>query len=400
MNINMLARQPIYNHNNQLFAFELLHRNDTAQHAQVTNDFEATSQLLANLCMNSLDEEISANRPIFINVDLEFLTSDSFFSTPPPNLVFEILETMEVSDYSISCIRKLKQQGFTFALDDFELNGQHSKLFPYISYLKIDVQAESLDDVEHYLNNLGHHTFTLLAEKLEDEDSFNRCQQMGFELFQGYYLERPTVITGNKVTASKQVALQLISELSREDIDNDKIAELISTDPRLTFKLLKIINCPLYPFKREIQNIHEAVIMLGVDIIKQWAQILTLVSESERPIELFRTLLVRAKTCELYSKSAKLTNAKDAFTIGLFSGLGAVLNTRLETILKEIRLAPHIKAALIDNHCSEHNVLLLVKAYEKHLPPKPALTLQQQENLTKHYWQAVKWTDEIMTLIT
>ncbi|WP_281561381.1 HDOD domain-containing protein [Thalassomonas sp. RHCl1] len=400
MNISMLARQPIYNHDNQLFAFELLYRSDDNQNAGVTNDFEATSKLLANLCMNSLDEEISANRPIFINVDLAFLTSESFFSAPPPNVVFEILETVEISEFSINCIRKLKQRGFTFALDDFELDGQHSKLFPYISYLKIDVQAESLDDVEQYLNHLNGHNFTLLAEKLEDEDCFNRCQQMGFELFQGYYLERPKIITGNKVAANKQVALQLISELSREDIDNDKIAELIATDPRLTFKLLKIVNCPLYPFKREIQNIHEAVVMLGVDIIKQWAQILTLVSESEQPLELFRTLLVRAKTCELYSKSIKLTNAKDAFTVGLFSGLDAVLNTKLETILQEIQLAPHVKTALLDNDNSEHNVLLLVKAYEKNIALKPALSQHQQEDLVKHYWQAVKWSDTIMTLIT
>ncbi|WDE07442.1 HDOD domain-containing protein [Thalassomonas viridans] len=400
MNINMLARQPIYNQNNQLFAFELLYRGDDSQNAGVTDDFKATSELLANLCMNSLDEEISANRPIFINVDLEFLTSESFFSTPPPNLVFEILETVEISERSINCIRKLKQRGFTFALDDFELAGQHSKLFPYISYLKIDVQAESLDDIEHYLKNLNGHNFSLLAEKVEDKESFDRCLQMGFELFQGYYLERPKVITGNKVTANKQVALQLISELSREDISNDEIAELIATDPRLTFKLLKIINCPLYPFKREIENIHEAVVMLGVDIIKQWAKILTLVSESEQPVELFRTLLVRAKTCELYGKSVKVANAKDCFTIGLFSGLDAALNLKLDNILKEIRLASHIKTALQDNNYSEQNVLLLVKDYEKNLALKPALPQQKQQALTQHYWQAVKWTDEIMTLIT
>ncbi|WDE09966.1 EAL and HDOD domain-containing protein [Thalassomonas haliotis] len=398
MTIDMLARQPIYDHKNQLFAFELLYRGDNDQSAQVTNDFEATSKLLANLCMNSLDEEISANRPIFINVDLAFLTSKSFFSAPPANVVFEILETVEISEFSINCIRKLKQRGFTFALDDFELDGQHSKLFPYISYLKIDVQAESLDDIEQYLSRLDAHNFILLAEKIEDKECFERCKKMGFKLFQGYYLERPKTITGNKVTANKQVALQLISELSREDINNDKIAELIATDPRLTFKLLKIINCPLYPFKREIQNVHEAVVMLGVDIIKQWAQILTLVSESEQPLELFRTLLVRAKTCELYSKSIKLSDAKDAFTIGLFSGLDAALSLQLNIILKEIRLAPHIKKALLDSHYSEHNVLLLVKAYEKHIALEGNLS-QQQQALSKHYWQAVKWTDTIMTLI-
>ena len=400
MNINMLARQPIYNIKNQLFAFELLYRRGNNEGAKVTNDFEATSELLANLCTNSLDEEMCANRLTFINVDLEFLTSDSFFPSPPHNVVFEILETVEVTEFSINCIRNLKRKGFTFALDDFELDGHHSKLFPYISYLKIDVQAESLDDIEQYLNNLGEVKFSLLAEKVEDKDSLDRCMQMGFELFQGYYLERPKIITGNKVLSNKQVVLELISQLSREDIQNSEIAELISTDPRLTFKLLKIVNCPLYPFNREIKNIHEAVVMLGVDVIKQWAQILILVSESEQPVELFRTLLVRAKTCELHAKSIKLADAKDYFTVGLFSGIDAVLNLTLETILNEIQLASHIKAALVDETFCENNVLLLVQRFEKNPAEVSMLSPERQINLGENYWESAKWTDEIMTLIT
>lgn len=399
MQVNLLARQPIYNKDNQLFAFELLYRNSSENVADIDDDFKATSELIANFCTGNLDEELCANSPVFINVDLEFITSDCFFSSPPLNVVFEILETVEITKESINTIKILSRKGFRFALDDFDLKGQHSKLFPYIAYLKLDVQAQSLDDVETFITHLDDFGFTLLAEKVEDKQCFDRCVSMGIEFFQGYYLQRPELITGKKVSSNKQVALQLITELNREDISNTEITAVIAADPRMTFKLLKIVNCPLYPFKREIENIHEAVIMLGIDVIKQWAQILTLTSECVQPLELFRTLLVRAKTCELYAKKLKLGNGQDYFTIGLFSGLDAVLNMSLAAVLNEVQLSPHIKEALQKREKRMSNILFVVRSYErKPIAVIRALPDDKGTALADCYWQGVKWADKLMLL--
>ena len=395
----LFARQPIYDRKNAIFGFELLYRGDllTPPSDQATR---ATAEVLVNYCTGLIEDDATLGCPIFLNMDEDFITNGAFLSTGPEDLILEVLETVRPTPAVIQGLITLKRQGYRLALDDFIFEPGSEAFFPLVSIIKIDVLGMEISTIKHQLQEFNFTDKKLLAEKVEDDAMFKACKELGFDLFQGYYLERPSMVEGRNFNSSKLALLNLVAKLSKEDISVEEVSDLIVVDPSLVLQILKIINCPLYPFKREITNLREAVIKLGIVVVKQWAIILSLVAGSEQPSELFRTLLVRAKTCALFAVALKKDNAEDYFIIGLFSGLDSVLGVELTTLLNTVCFSTHIKRQLLSFNQDPESILAMVIASEKgeqlniSLSSKNTLIM-----LDEAYWEGLMWADELMHFV-
>lgn len=67
-------------------------------------------------------------------------------------------------------------------------------------------------------------------------------------------------------------SVQSILELSRKmDVDPKQIVQLIEKDPVMTVKILRVINSAFYALPRKVASINHAVIMLGINTIKNMA---------------------------------------------------------------------------------------------------------------------------------
>jgi EAL and modified HD-GYP domain-containing signal transduction protein len=386
----LLARQSIMDSSNRVVGFEMLYRGSELSSSDPKSGLKATSELLTNICTCVIEEKFNVNHPIFINVDERFIESPYFFPSPTDKITLELLKGIPATPSILSKIKQLKRQGFEFALDDYTFELCQHEFLPLVSVVKIDLLACSFDEIEKNLNTLQSYSVKLLAEKVESFGVFNRCVALGFDLFQGTYLERPKAIQGTKVPVNKQVTLNLLSELTRPDIAINKVAELISCDPRLAMKIILLVNSSLFSFVREVSDVQEAVVMLGIDAVKRWAMILLLVSESEQPIEIFRTLLCRAKTLELYAEEMNENNPSDYFSLGLFSAIDAVLGVEMSSIVESLPLKRELKLALTKNSGNMGQVLLLLKQLEKGDKTAPLLSLDNA------YWQGLTWADELM----
>ncbi|MGJ8682491.1 EAL and HDOD domain-containing protein, partial [Paraglaciecola sp.] len=307
----LLARQPIFNESHQIYGFEALYRGSFFNVNNVNDGMGATGELLNNICACVLDEQMNVNLPVFINVDENFINSPGFFPVQSDKIILEILETVPATPSIINKIKELKSQGFGFALDDYIFEPEREPFLELVSIVKIDVLGCTSEQLKEGIDKLANYSVTLLAEKVETVSIFEKCRGLGFKLFQGYFLERPKLVRGTKISASKQVTLQLLSELTRSDISNQQVAEAILRDPRLAMKVILLVNSSLFSFVRKVTDVREAVIMLGIESVKRWAIILLLVSETESPLEIFRTLLSRAKALELCAMDSNLKNESE-----------------------------------------------------------------------------------------
>ncbi len=400
---NMLARQAIYTSTHEVYGFELFYRNDD-DFIDVFNrnmngicDFTATSELLANLCTCALEENLNGKGLLFIKLDEAFITSDMFFPDQAHNIVFEILDSVPPTTDVLNAISIMHKKGFKFALDEYAFEASKEPFIPFVSFLKINTLAVSLETIKEGVSRLENASMTLLGYNVEKGCCFDSCYEMGFHLFQGYYLESPIMIQGKKISTNRQTALRLMATLCKEDVSVDEVAEVVSSDPRIIYKILKLINCPLYPFKREIVNIKEAIVMLGLETIRQWTLTLLLSSESEQPQELFRTLLVRAKTCELYAENITNVRKSDYFTLGIFSGIEAILGIELNVLLSEIKLALPTRTLLVNQLNNDDSLLNIVKAVERDDIRKfSQLPEQMLPQIKACFSQGIKWADELM----
>jgi EAL and modified HD-GYP domain-containing signal transduction protein len=123
----------------------------------------------------------------------------------------------------------------------------------------------------------------------------------------------------------------------------------------------------------------------------------------DKPDELMRTALIRARFCELLAPVAGLGDRKaDLFLIGLFSLLDAMLGRPLREVLAEIRLNGEIAAVLLSKAAPENRlapVYALIRLYEAGKWDSLGATADQlnipRDTIPELYLDAVAWSEKV-----
>lgn len=399
----LFARQPIFDGNNKLYGYELLYRSMHPNKAIFDDGNKATSELLVNYCGGILNDQESPYVKIFINLTRNLILSEYFFPVQPERVVIEILENTVVDEELVEKVKQLKKLGYEFALDDYSFLPEYDPLVPLVDYIKIDLLhiseitlADSLQELEkNILADLPKRP-TFLAEKVETQQQHDFCRQIGVELFQGYFLERPQLVYGKKINNSSEIALQIVAQMRESNINIDDLCNSISRDTKLSYQILKIINSPLCRLPRKVNSLKEAVIFLGLEQIKKWAMAVALSSNSKQPRELFRIILQRARTCELYATSMRYEDPESFFTVGLFSSIDAVMLADKQWLIEKLDLAQDINNAILKEEGIKGKVLNLVQAMEKgNWQVTHSISDEERIELFSAHENAISWTHQL-----
>ena len=73
------------------------------------------------------------------------------------------------------------------------------------------------------------------------------------------------------------VAIQIIQLAKEPEIDLDRIIQILSCDPALACKILRVANSPLYPYVKKVKNLHQALMVLGLNATISLALSFTLI---------------------------------------------------------------------------------------------------------------------------
>jgi EAL and modified HD-GYP domain-containing signal transduction protein len=280
-----IGRQPILNRDGKCIAYELLYRSKGSLEAVFTDDTKATTRVIINLIHNIGVSSIIGDKIGYINVDEHTLLSDALLSVPKDQFVFEILEYTKMSVAIVERVRQLHDLGYRFALDDFSCSSENIEyfkaLFPFVDVIKIDLLEAQTCTIEEIGQKFKPHKVTLLAEKVEDLEIFERCKKAEFELFQGYFFEKPTIIKGKEIEPSVTNAMDMINTLY-STTNMDVVSQKFSLYPELTFNLLRYINSSKYSFKHDITSIKQILNLLGPSRLRSWLGLFLYGSKNER----------------------------------------------------------------------------------------------------------------------
>ncbi|WP_341937029.1 EAL and HDOD domain-containing protein [Marinimicrobium sp. C2-29] len=397
----LLARQPIFDSNMRVVAYELLCRTGNINRADFSSGDSASSQVLLHTFAElSLEIVVGKNRA-FINFTRALLV------TPPPfdkrQLVVEVLEDEQVDEALLESLKELKRQGYTIALDDFVLNDHTRPLLAYADIIKLDVLVLSEPELKQYIEQLKPEGYTLLAEKVETYEMLEHCKALGFDLFQGYFLARPKILKGHRITESKQAVLQLLAALHDPDVSIPQVERLLSQDPILSYKLLRLVNSAAFSLPRSIESLRQAITLLGLDIIKNWVNLLAMANLGNKPLELSVAALTRARMCERLAHQMDNTKRQDAFfTVGLLSTLDAFMDVPLDILLANLSLNQELSEALLTHSGAEGRVLDVVEHYERGEWEKIDWRYLEAYKITpdmlsQAYIDALQWVSETMS---
>ncbi|WP_246480030.1 EAL and HDOD domain-containing protein [Motiliproteus sediminis] len=360
-----MARQPIFDRDLKVIAYELLYRSEGGQEADFLDGDQASSEILLSSYTSICDEGNMKKVPAFINLTRDLLVKQGVPTLLRKRIVIEVLEDIVVDAEVIDAVRKLKADGFRIALDDFVWSESYVPLLELVDIVKVDILALTKEELKDHIRLLAPYHVTLLAEKIETLDQLYECVDLGFKLFQGHFLSKPQVVKGKKISANSVALMQLVQELQKPTTTAAQIEELIIKDPMLTYKLLRIVNSAAYSLVRKVESLNQAIVLLGMEQIRKWATLIALSANQEKPEELSRSLLARGRMCELLAEAMSYGNASSFFMVGMMSDINALLDMEMDTLLEQIPLNDEIKAALARHEGRMGMVLEATLAYER-----------------------------------
>lgn len=399
----LLARQPIFDGNMKVVAYELLCRNSELKFIASTDGDAASSEVLLNAFTELSIEEVVGPHKAFVNFTRTLLHS------PPPfnrqKLVVEVLEGQLIDASMLFALKELREKGYTIALDDFELSDETHDLIAYADIIKLDVLALSEDQLKYHVDYLKPFGVTLIAEKVETYEMFEHCKTLGFDLFQGYFLAKPRILRGRKIAENKQSVLQLLSALHDPNIAIDKIERMVARDTLLSFKLLRLVNSAAFGLSRDVESLRQAIMLLGINKLRNWVNLLVLSNLSGKPHELSLTALLRARMCEILAARINHHSRQDSFfTVGLLSTLDAFLDAPLEELLRNLSLNEQLNEAMLYHSGPEGMILEVVQRHEQgqwqdinwEYLANAGITA---ENVADIYIEALRWVTETMSTL-
>lgn len=191
-----VALQPIFDASRRAIAYEALSRSGWDNQFDGDAD-EATRRMIDDWTCYGLTG-LTGGLPVFLNCTQKSLLSGMLLRLPC-STVLEILETVTPNDDVLQACLDLKKRGFRLALDDFRPSDDMQELVRLADFIKVDFRLSGKAERKKINRLLSQSCATLIAEKIETLDEFEAARQEGFMLFQGYFLERPTVFSRRNV---------------------------------------------------------------------------------------------------------------------------------------------------------------------------------------------------------
>lgn len=367
--------------------------------ADVLDGGQATLQVIANTVIEIGLNRLSTGLPVHINYPAELLVESPPLAAPAGRVVIEVLESVRATEPVVEGISALRERGHRIALDDYSPDISDPDLLALADIVKIDISQHSAAKVAELVATLRRRHLTLIAEHVETAEELQRCIALGFDGYQGFFLQHPLTFTTQRVPSSRLGVLRLMAMLQDEETSTHDIEEILSRDVSLSYRVLRCINSSYYGLPNRVDSIRQAVLILGLTKLQELCALVALQGFSDRPPSLIVTAMTRARMCERLADLRNIRYTAPFFITGLFSMLDALTGTPMRELIDELPLAEPVARALLESEGDLGATLRCVAAYERGTWDKTPYGGLDPETIGAAYLDAVSWAEAARTLI-
>lgn len=344
-------------------------------------------------------ETISQNQEIFVPINNIAIFSDVEHecSAPKQRLVLLIDHTFPPVDMYVNRLKELKDKGYKLAIRKIQVSEfeNYRPILNLMDYLFLNSKKIAIDKAKIYFSKLFPH-IKLCAGNIDTMEYFEELKLTGgYQLYEGSFFRVPVTKGETDVAPLKVNYIELLNMVNDDNFELIKAADVIGRDTALTISLLKMVNHMAR--NSEITSIRHAAAMLGQKELKKWINTAVVnVLYSDKPSEVTRLSLLRAKFAENLSRSFGLASKTDElFLMGLFSVLDVILEKPMEEALDVVKVSKDISDALIHRKGNLAPILDFTEKYES--ADWPEISRQMilyeipMEDVEKAYIEALVW---------
>lgn len=360
----LFAYQPILDDKERLFGYELLYRGDGEAQARIDDPVAATARVIS-IAFGELGVLGAMGDAVcFINVDEQMLFEDLLLTLPHDRVVLELQAATVPSDELVARCRFLRERGYRLLLENYSFDESPTRLLPEVGYVKVDVRHAGL-----LLPRRLPPGVEPVAGRVETADAYRVARQAGARYFQGFHFANPRVARGTKTTPQQATILEVLA-MAVADAGLPEIEQRLKLEPSLCFSLLRLTNSAALGTGRRIENLREAIMLIGRKNLQRWLQVLLFahqdgVRSGVSPLTLaagFRGRLL--EYLAVLVQGGKTPQSDKAFMVGILSHAEALLRVPIADVLLQLRLSEDVEAALLRRQGELGELLALAEAVD------------------------------------
>ena len=286
---NCVVRQAIKDiRTDSIVGYELMVQEDKDSLYNPSTDSIAANAMVSFLSENS--ECIFKDKKTFMT----FTPTLLFRNTPKifdkDKVVIQIEDNIIVHSLASIIISKYKEEGYRFAINDFQFTPKYFSMLEYVDYIKLDISNKMDETQRRSISNVVDmaHGFQkeFIATGVNSKEVYEYAKELQVEYVEGNYISNTTMTKTSKLDFMQGNLYQLIIEITRDEPNIEMLEEIVSRDASLTYALLKMANSAYFASHRETTSVRQALVKVGINQLKQWIYLLSFERSEEHTSEL------------------------------------------------------------------------------------------------------------------
>ncbi|MBE0489540.1 MAG: HDOD domain-containing protein [Halomonas sp.] len=387
-----VALQPIHDAEGHHVADRLLYR-----HQVEAGDVPevAVARALATAIYELDERSRLGQRDLVVDLPEEWLERPDLLPSPASQIIIGVPRRLEINDTVLERLAQVRERGYRLLIHGSSLRGNIPTLAPLANLVRLSHPDELDEDVLRALRLRGSRLF---ADSISDAEGLERYQQLHCHYFDGRYLAEPAFYASRPRGrhGNRAAQLRLVNELYREDVELQRLYELILQMPHLHVAVLRRANSVHFSHASgQAADLRRAIPLLGLNELRRLVMTLSLAGDLPSSKLRIRMALIRAYMCCNLAAPFQSIDPEEAFTAGLFSLMGPLLEESQEELLDELPMNESLSAALKSRE-GHLGALLTLAEEQEGLEAEPDERVSGDQ-LKRCYLEAMEQADALMS---
>ncbi len=366
-----IARQPVIDRKNHIFAYEILFRGE-----KPAEDLDKGTAMSANAINNLINvigvEDVIGSHLGIIKITPLFITRKLIEALPKERFIFALFEKDLENESLLKTLKEYKELGYTFAINDLQETTvlKEPDVLEIVSYIKLDHESLDEDTIRSVVEIAQAHNIKTICSKIETRKTHNAMKQIHCDFFQGYFFSEPEILEEQPICAETGSILMLWN-LIRNDAPTDELVDAFEREHAITLQLLRFVNSPFFSLRQNVTSIRHLITLLGRNQLSQWLLVMLFAKEcqggnSNHPLVLMvinRTELM-VGLLKLIKPQASKSECETAYLVGMLSLIHLIFHRPHREILKQLHVSSEIENALFDGNNLYGSLLNMVRTIE------------------------------------
>lgn len=327
-----------------------------------------------------------ADRPAFIWSTPAMLAGDE--SVPPSQGGVGLLvhPTATRRADGAEQIIALSERGTPTVLVKFTGEPGQRALLPFVTHVMIDVADTTLahDELVTVAHNAG---VTVIAENVQGTLGPAKAWGLGVDYLMGSIYHHEKQPAARNLDPGEIQCLEVVRLLSAPDVNTSRIAEVLSSDPEMTVRVLHLVNSVAIGLPQRVDSLHRAIILLGPSRLTTLVMA-SLISSRIHQMDALWFLLARAAACR------ELSGDDTGYTVGLLSAFSEETGIPVSVLVDKALVSDEVARALDSYEGHLGATLAAVVAHEHGDSAGVAATAWRPEQVAHAYLVALPWALE------